>query len=144
MAETSKTVRNALQLLSCFNRNTATLTASELARQMKLPRTNVLRLLATLESFGFLERAPGDYAFRIGLRAFEIGSLFLVSNPMSSLISNALDELVARTQCTAYLAVLDKDDIVMLICREGSLPVRFVWQVGDRLPACTTDRKSVV
>jgi DNA-binding IclR family transcriptional regulator len=43
-----------------------------------------------------------------------------------------------RTQCTAYLAVLDKGDIVMLGCREGTLPVRFVWQVGDRLPANTT------
>jgi DNA-binding IclR family transcriptional regulator len=138
MAETSKTVRNALQLLSCFTRNAATLSASELARQLKLPRTNVLRLLATLEAFGFVERATGNHSFRIGLRAFEIGSLFLVSNPISSLLANALDELVVRTQCTAYLAVLDKEDVVMLSCREGSLPVRFVWQIGDRLPAYTT------
>lgn len=137
MKDTSKTVRNALQLLCCFSRETPTLSAVEIARRLKLPRTNVLRLLATLESFGFLDRSP-DSSFRIGLRAFELGSLFLASNSVSTLFSNALDELVARTQCTAYLAVLDKDDIVMLGCREGTLPVRFVWQVGDRLPANTT------
>lgn len=50
----------------------------------------------------------------------------------------ALDELVERTQCTAYMAILDRDDIVMLTCREGTLPIRFVWQVGDRLPCHTT------
>lgn len=138
MKDTSKTVRNALQLLCCFSRETPTLGASEITRSMRLPRTNVLRLLATLESFGFLERASEDGAFRVGLRAFELGSLFLASNSVSTLFSNALDELVARTQCTAYLAVLDKDDIVMLSCREGTLPVRFVWRIGDRLPASTT------
>jgi len=94
--------------------------------------------MATLESSGFVARRPDDGGFQIGLRAFEIGALFLAANPVSSLLTKALDELVERTQCTAYLAVLDGDDIVMLTCREGTLPIRFVWQVGDRLPCHTT------
>jgi len=138
MSETSKTVTNALRALSCFSRSAPVLTASEIARQLKLPRTNVIRLMATLESSGFVARRPGDGGFQVGLRAFEIGTLFLAANPLSSLMAKALDELVERTQCTAYLAILDRDDIVMLTCREGTLPIRFVWQVGDRLPCHTT------
>jgi DNA-binding IclR family transcriptional regulator len=138
MSETSKTVTNALRALSCFSRSAPVLTASEIARQLKLPRTNVIRLMATLESAGFVARRPDAAGFQIGLRAFEIGTLFLAANPVSSLMTKALDELVERTQCTAYLAILDRDDIVMLTCREGTLPIRFVWQVGDRLPCHTT------
>jgi IclR family acetate operon transcriptional repressor len=138
MSETSKTVSNALSVLSCFSRSEPVHTASELTRRQKLTRTSVIRLLATLERFGYIEKCPEGVGYRIGLRAFEVGSLFLAANPLSSVLARALDELVEKTHCTAYLAVLDKDDVVMLNCREGTLPIRFVWQVGDRLPLHTT------
>jgi DNA-binding IclR family transcriptional regulator len=138
VSESSKTVRNALTLLNCFSRSQPVLTASELTRQLKLARTSVIRLLVTLEACGFVEKHPEGSGYRIGLRAFEIGTLFLAANPLSSLLIRALDELVAKTQCTAYLAILDKDDIVILNYREGTLPIRFIWQVGDRLPLHTT------
>lgn len=138
MSETSKTVTSALRLLCSFNRDTPTFTVAEIVRELQLPRTNVLRLLASLQSFGFIERDLETGRYRVGLRALELGSLFLDTNPISNLFSGALDELVARTQCTAYLAIMDKDDIVMLNCREGTFPVRFVWSIGARLPATTT------
>jgi IclR family KDG regulon transcriptional repressor len=138
VSETSKTVSNALSVLGCFSRSEPVLSASELARRLKLARTIVIRLLATLEGFGFIEKCPEAAGYRIGLRAFEVGTLFLAANPLSSMLARSLDELVEKTQCTAYLAVLDRDDVVMLNCREGTLPIRFVWQVGDRLPLHTT------
>lgn len=138
MSESSKTVKNALTLLNCFSRSQPVLTASELTRQLKLARTSVIRLLVTLEACGFVEKHPEGIGYRIGLRAFEIGTLFLAANPLSFLLMRALDELVEKTQCTAYFAILDKDDIVILNYREGTLPIRFIWQVGDRLPLQTT------
>jgi DNA-binding IclR family transcriptional regulator len=138
VSETSKTVANALEVLGCFSRSEPVLTASELTRRLKLTRTAVIRLLATLESFGYIEKCADAVGYRIGLRAFEVGTLFLTANPLSSVLARALDELVEKTQCTAYLAVLDKDDAVILNYREGTLPIRFIWQAGDRLPVHTT------
>src|SRR5574340_1771222 len=109
MPETSKTVTNALRLLACFTRDQPVVAIAALARRMELPRTNVLRLLATLEDFRFVERESGG-GFRLGLRAFELGSVYLESNPAPALAVTALDGLVAATQCTAYLGVLDGDD----------------------------------
>ena len=137
MSETSKTVTNALRLLACFTREEPVLAAAALARRLGLPRTNVLRLIATLEHFRLVEREPGG-GVRLGIRTFELGSLYLMSNPAPSLAAAALDALVAATQCTAYLGVLDGDDAVILTCREGSLPVRFIWPSGSRLPCTTT------
>jgi IclR family acetate operon transcriptional repressor len=138
VSETSKTVTNALNILGCFSRSEPVLTASELTRRLKLARTVVIRLLATLEGFGFVEKCADASGYRIGLRAFDVGTLFLAANPLSSVLTRALDDLVEKTQCTAYLAVLDRDDVIMLNYREGTLPIRFVWKVGDRLPAHTT------
>lgn len=137
MPETSKTVNHALRILSHFSRSRPVLNGSELARELKLPRTSVLRLLATLESFGFIERDSGEAGYRIGMRAFEVGTLYLATNPISGILTRALDRLADETQCTAYLAVLDKSDVVILTYREGSLPIRFIWKEGDRI-LCTT------
>lgn len=136
MSETSKTVTNALRLLACFTREEPLLSTSALARRLGLPRTNVLRLIATLERFRLVEREQAG--FRLGIRAFELGSLYLASNPAPALAATVLEALVAATQCTAYLGVLDRDDAVIVTCREGSLPVRFIWPAGSRLPCTTT------
>lgn len=62
----------------------------------------------------------------------------MASNPVANLLAKALDTLVETTRCTAYLGTVEDDDAIILMCREGSLPVRFLWQAGSRLPATTT------
>lgn len=138
MGETSKTATNALRILASFDAARPVRTASELARELNVSRTSVLRLLTALEGFGFVARNEPGGGYRIGVRAFEIGALYFTAHPMRAAWTEALGELVARTQCTAYLATLDGDDTVMLGCKEGTLPIRFVWKVGDRLPCATT------
>lgn len=65
------------------------LRASGLTRRLKLTRTSVIRLLAALERFSYVERCP-DVGYRIGLRAFEVGTLFLATNRVSSVLTRAL------------------------------------------------------
>lgn len=138
MAETSKTAANALRLLYCFSLEKPVRTASDLARELSLSRTSVLRLLTALERFQFIERAPNGPGYCVGLKLFDRGALYLKSHPLEETWSRALDELVAGTQCTAYLGTLDTDEIVILGCKEGALPIRFIWNVGSRLPCTTT------
>jgi len=138
VAETSKTVSHALEVLNCFSRSQPVLNGTEIAEKVNLPRTNVLRLLSTLENAGFLTREEGGANYRVGMRAFEIGSLYLVGNPLLTTLTKVLDKLVDKTQCTAYLGVLDREDVVILSYREGTDPIRFIWKEGDRLPSTTT------
>src|SRR5665213_1903300 len=125
--------------MECFHREAIALSSSELARRIGIPRTNVLRLLATLQGRGWLERTEDGASYRIGLRAFEIGSNYLTANSSTAAIRNVINELVSTTAgCTAYAGVLDRDDVVITHCIEGTLPIRFVWKIGDRLPCTTT------
>jgi DNA-binding IclR family transcriptional regulator len=138
MAETSKTVTNALAVMECFHRESAALSSSEIARKIGIPRTNALRLLATLQGRGWLERTEDGACYRVGLRAFEIGANYLTAKSGTAALRTVLNDLVTNTECTAYAGTLDRDDVVMTHCIEGTLPVRFIWKIGDRLPCTTT------
>jgi DNA-binding IclR family transcriptional regulator len=138
MAEKSKTVTNALRVLSCFPRAEGPLSVSEIARQVGLPRQNVLRVLASLQEFGFVARLSEKDGFTIGVKMFEMGMLYLRSIPLARLFTDALDTLTESTQCASYAGILDGDDVLFLNTRDGTQPVQFIWKAGDRLPATTT------
>jgi len=136
--ETSQTVERAFRVLACFSETEHELTAAEIARRVGLTRTIVMRLLGTLVSAGYLERSERDARYRVGLGAFEIGSLYVKSNPLFGVISETLARLVDETGFTAYFGVMDGGEAVIVSHHEGSRPVRVTWTAGDRLPIATT------
>ncbi|MDE2573235.1 MAG: IclR family transcriptional regulator [bacterium] len=136
--EKAQTVERALRILRCFSEEQPELTASEFVRHLALPRTIVVRLLGTLEAAGFLERNARDSRYRIGLAAFEIGSLYVAANPLLGFINRELARLAEETGYTAYFGVLEGAETIIIAHHEGRLPVRFIWSAGDRLPVTTT------
>lgn len=138
MSETLKTVEKTLQVLRAFQRGQTELSTAEICRKLKVSRTAVTRILATLEQADFLERAADGVKYRIGVAACEVGSLYLMENPLTKIADQTMLHLTQRTGFTAYLGKLYGDEIVILGVREGSQPIRFLWTPGDRLPAATT------
>ena len=137
--ETLRTLERALEVLKSFGRGSPVLTIGQLADRLAMPRSVVVRILATLEQAGFVERAPDNpRQFRIGLAACEVGAVYFAGNPLLRGAEGVLRDLAERTGFTAYLGVLDGAEVVILAHREGRAPVQFVWQAGDRLPVATT------
>ena len=58
-------LERALRILELFDIDRPEIAAPEMCRELRLPRTSVFRILLTLESFGYVERAGGN-AYRIG------------------------------------------------------------------------------
>lgn len=137
--ESLKTVERTLALLRSFSRAAPELSVSDLVTRLAMPRSVVVRMLATLEKADFIERAPGNpRLFRIGLGAGEVGSLYFLGHPLLRETEDILDGLAERTGFTAYLGTIHGTEAVVLASREGRLPVRFVWHAGQRLPVATT------
>jgi len=136
--EIVQTAARALSVLRAFSRERPDMSVAEMTRRLDLPRTIVIRLLNTLEDAGYVERVVDTFHYRIGLAALELGALYLADNPLIVKAADVLDDLARQTGYTAYLGALDRGDAVILALREGQHPVRFVWSVGERLPAPTT------
>jgi DNA-binding IclR family transcriptional regulator len=119
-------------ILRSFDDRHSELGVSELARHI------VMRLVATLRDAGFLERAPHGDAYRIGLAAFEIGSLYFLHVSMVGEAEPLLRQLAERLEMSAYLSTLADSRVVYILVVEGAGAIRVGPRIGSSVPAHTT------
>src|SRR5512146_1435832 len=123
-------VSHALDLLEQFHDEVDELGVTELSKRLKLHKNNVFRLLATLESRGYIEQNRVTENYRLGLKTLELGQTFIKQMGLLRQSRPVLEALVKEFHIV-YLDVVETD-----------LTVRVVPRVGARLPAyCTAAGK---
>lgn len=135
-------VDHALDLLEQFHDDVDELGVTELSKRLKLHKNNVFRLLATLESRGYIEQNRVTENYRLGLKTLELGQTFIKQMGLLRQSRPVLEALVRECNETTYVAILKDFHIVYLDAVETDLTVRVVPRVGSRLPAyCTAAGK---
>jgi len=135
-------VSHALDLLEQFHGDVDELGVTELSKRLKLHKNNVFRLLATLESRGYIEQNRATENYRLGLKSLELGQTFIKQMGLLRQAKPILEKLVAECNETSYVAIFKEGYIVYLDVVETDLTVRVVSRVGSRLPAhCTAAGK---
>lgn len=135
-------VSHALDLLEQFHGDVDELGVSELSKRLKLHKNNVFRLLATLESRGYIEQNKATENYRLGLKTLELGQTFIRQMGLLRQSKPVLDALVSECNETSYVAVLKDFNIIYLDAVETDMIVRVVPRVGSQMPAyCTAAGK---
>ncbi|AJF05780.1 IclR family transcriptional regulator [Geoalkalibacter subterraneus] len=135
-------VSHALDLLEQFHDDVDELGVTELSKRLKLHKNNVFRLLATLESRGYIEQNKATENYRLGLKALELGQTFIKQMGLLRQAKPILEKIVEQCNETAYVAIFKEGFIVYLDVVETNLTVRVVSRVGSRMPAyCTAAGK---
>jgi DNA-binding IclR family transcriptional regulator len=135
-------VDHALDLLEQFHDEVDELGVTELSKRLKLHKNNVFRLLATLESRGYIEQNRVTENYRLGLKTLQLGQTFIRQMGLLRQARPVLEWLVDQCNETSYVAILKDLHIVYLDVVETNLTVRVVPRVGARLPAyCTAAGK---
>ncbi|MNM89530.1 Pca regulon regulatory protein [compost metagenome] len=114
------------------------MSAAELARRLKVPRSTVFRLLATLEMLGFVERADGGRDFRLGMAVLRLGFEYLASLELTELGRPLLERLRDEIGYPTNLVVRDGRSIVYVAKAVSPRPFASSVNVGTRLPAHAT------
>jgi DNA-binding IclR family transcriptional regulator len=127
-----------LALLRVLARHPRPVGATQLARELDLPRSSVYHLLAVLEREGFVVHLPEEQRYGLGVAAFEVGSAYLRHDGLERLARPLLRALVAAVDGTAHLGVLDGRDVLYLGKEQGAEPAVLVTEIGIRLPAHLT------
>jgi IclR family transcriptional regulator, KDG regulon repressor len=133
-----QSVSRALDILEAFAVGQEDLGVTELSRKLKLHKNNVFRLLATLETRGYVEQDRETGNYRLGMKTFEVASVFLLHLGLIEQARGTVEQLAAETGETAYLAVLDGPSVVCVDSVETAQAVRVVSFLGRRLPAHAT------
>jgi len=135
-------VSHALDLLEQFHGEVDELGVTELSKRLKLHKNNVFRLLATLESRGYIEQNKVTENYRLGLKTLELGQTFIKQMGLLRQSKPVLEALVSECNETTYVAILKDFSIIYLDAVETDMTVRVVPRVGSRLPAyCTAAGK---
>lgn len=135
-------VSHALDLMEKFSEETPELGITDLSKKLKLHKNNVFRLLATLETRGYVEqnRVTGNY--HLGLKTLELRKNFIRQMDLLPQARPILLELAHECNETCYVAVMKEFRSVYLDVVETPQVVRIVSRIGSRLPAhCTAAGK---
>ncbi len=135
-------VSHALDLLEQFHGDVDELGVTELSKRLKLHKNNVFRLLATLESRGYIEQNKATENYRLGLKSLELGQTFIKQMGLLRQAKPTLEKMVADCHETCYVAIFKEGHVVYLDMVETDMTVRVVSRVGSRLPSyCTAAGK---
>ena len=135
-------VSHALDLLEQFHGEDDELGVTELSKRLKLHKNNVFRLLATLESRGYVEQNKATENYRLGLKSLELGQTFIKQMGLLRQAQPVLEKMVEECNETSYISIFKEGFIVYLEIEETTMTVRVVPRIGIRLPAyCTAAGK---
>src|SRR6266850_5316935 len=134
-------VAHALDVLEQFHGD-GELGVTELSKRLKLHKNNVFRILATLESRGYIEQNRSTENYRLGTKCLQIGQTYLQHMGLLQQARPIMVEVVKACRESAYVAVMRKGKVVPLDMIESDQPVRIISHVGENLPLhCTAAGK---
>lgn len=131
-------VANSIRLLTSFSGDEDELGITMLATRLRLAKSTVHRLAATLTGSGFLEQNSNTGKYRLGMALFELGALVRRRMDVASEGRPKLRELLEKTGETVQLGVVDHLSVLYVYEMESPRAIRMAAAVGGRAPLhCT-------
>jgi IclR family KDG regulon transcriptional repressor len=131
-------VANSIRLLTSFSGNENELGITTLATRLRLAKSTVHRLAATLTSAGFLEQNAETGKYRLGVALFELGALVRRRMHVANEARPKLRELLEKTGETVQLGIVDHYSVLYVYEMESPRAIRMAAAVGGRAPLhCT-------
>ena len=133
-----RSVVRALDLLEAFVESDEALGVTDLAKKLGIHKNNAFRLLATLETRGYVRQEAATGRYRLGLKGFQLGQHVAKRLTPAYEARPILQGLVAQCDETAYLGVLDGASVVYVAMAETAQAIRIAPRLGARAPAWFT------
>jgi DNA-binding IclR family transcriptional regulator len=126
-------VDRALMLLAAFRSGDRSLGLPELVARTGLVKSTVLRLLASLQHFGLVQRLD-DGHYGLGPEVARLQSIYTASFSLESVVMPVLRELVRKTRESGVYHVRQGDARLCLYRVDSPQPIRDHVRVGDLVP----------
>ncbi|SLM64775.1 MULTISPECIES: glyoxylate bypass operon transcriptional repressor IclR [Dickeya] len=131
-----QSLTRGLTLLESIARANGSIALTDLAQQAGLPNSTTHRLLTTMQQQGFVRQVGDLGLWTIGTQAFIVGSSFLQSRNLLTLVHPMLRRLMEDSGETVNLAVLDSTDYQAIIIDQVQCRalMRMSAPIGGKLP----------
>ena len=145
-SSTLRSVERAIAVLKAFSEEEPELGVTELSRRLKLPKSTVYRLLASLQQEGVVDQDPETDKYRLGIELVRLAGLVLTQVDVRQVARPHLRSLAEVSEETVNLSVLTGGGKVINI--DGISSPRMVRNVGwigrEMLPHCISSGKALL
>lgn len=140
--ETIQSIERAIAILRSFTEVEPELRVTELARRLNLHKSTVSRILATLQKGGLVSQNPESGKYRLGLGLIGLAGVALGRLDVRGVAQPYLNTLVAFTQETVNITVVEGHECVNIERARSPQPIRYEGWIGRRTPLhCTAAGK---
>ena len=119
-----KSAERALTILELFGGHDVALTFTDVAEQLGYPRSSLHGLLRTMASRGWLRFDSGSRRYRLGLRAWQVGTAYRPATELARHSSPVLEKLESALEGSLRVSVLDDGDTVLVADNSGRAGIR--------------------
>jgi IclR family transcriptional regulator, acetate operon repressor len=139
-----KSLAKALRLLEFLGRPQEGTSIAVLSKELKIGKSTVHRLLATLREFDLVWLDPSTSNYALGARVLRWSDLLVRQNLLIRHGLPILRELMNTSRETANLAVLEGNEVLYIAQCESTERLRTSEAVGTRAPAHSTSLGKVL
>ena len=134
----------AFAVLDLLGESDTPLGLAQVAASLQLHKSTAHRFLMVLERHRMVERT-GNGKFRLGLRLFDFGNRAIEQYDLRDRAQPHLRRLVAETEETAHLALLEAARVIYIDKIEPTRSVRMITRIGASNPVhCTSVGKAIL
>jgi DNA-binding IclR family transcriptional regulator len=131
-------IERALSVLECLAQAKRGFSLSEIGRTLRIPKSSAHLILSTLERRGFLQKNAKTGRYCFGLQLVSLSRSALENLDMRDEAKPFLYSLMQESGLTVHMAVLERDEAVIIEKVEAPGLVRLASWIGRRLDVnCT-------
>jgi DNA-binding IclR family transcriptional regulator len=123
----------ALSVLQCLGNSKRGFSISEIGRRLDIPKSSAHLILSTLQRRGFLQKNTQTGKYHFGLQLISLSRSALENLDLREESRPFLRNLVQETGLTVHMAVLERDEAVIIEKVEAPGLVRLASWIGRRL-----------
>src|SRR3974390_60554 len=127
----------AFAVLDLLGESETPLGLAQVASSLKLHKSTAPRFLMVLERHHMVERTANG-KFRLGLRLFDFGNRAIEQYDLRARPQPHLRRLVAETEETAHLCILEQARVIYIDKIEPARSVRMITRIGASNPVHST------
>lgn len=129
-----ESVDRVMKVLDAFDSDSQELRLTDLSVRLNMPKPQVLRIVSTLQTGGYIERDPVTKRYRLGLRLFQLGMVVRQQLSLRRIAQPVLNHLAERTHETVALFRADPSGAICIDVIESPKGLRIFAQEGRRMP----------
>ncbi|MBX3568054.1 MAG: IclR family transcriptional regulator [Rhizobiaceae bacterium] len=130
-----KTLLKGLAMIEALANSRNPRGVSDLAEEMDLTKSNVHRVLKTLESAGYVAQLPATGRYKLSLKLWELGSKLISRLELKREALDVMERLSDSSRETVHLSILDGAEVIYIDKIDSPEPIRAYSTIGGRAPA---------